>query len=417
MGFFAGDFRFPVFYSRLAQSASSPRPTQRSAIQSGHLFADNVRFLSMAAIVFIHTADAYPYQPLSQRYLAQPFKFGTIAFFLVAGFLFGERIDQYSSKQYYARRLKNVFLPWSIWYLLYAGLHIGSNIAHGRLTLHSAHPLSQLWLVFSNSLLDTAYWFVPNLLVALGVLLLFRRVLRDARIGAAFFAVTLVYAANIYGHWFPAEHTRAVFGFVFYLWLGAWAAWHFEALEKWLLSIPVWVVIGLVVATNALALGEAMLLASLHSVDPMNSLRITNQISSVVVVLAIVRVRQALWPRFVDVRAHTFGLYLTHTVALTVLDPILIRVMPRIAPIRFWSSVSCFMALLLVMFVFIYGSCLILVRGLLMNRWLRWTVGVTGRMRSGSVGSIGADLRQSGQSIAALPLVPSKNLGSLAGDH
>lgn len=103
---------------------SGPRDAKAQAppTSANHLFANNVRFLSMAAIIAIHTMDAYPGGPVAHRYLAQLFKFETIGFFLISGFLFGERIDRYSSIGYFTRRLRSVFLPWSVWYLLTAVL-------------------------------------------------------------------------------------------------------------------------------------------------------------------------------------------------------------------------------------------------------------------------------------------------------
>lgn len=82
---------------------------------NNHLFANNVRFLSMAAIIGIHTLENYPGAvmltsiPPKFLYLLQPLKFGTIGFFLVSGFLFGERIEKHSSFEYFKRRLRGSF--------------------------------------------------------------------------------------------------------------------------------------------------------------------------------------------------------------------------------------------------------------------------------------------------------------------
>lgn len=218
-------------------------------------------------------------------------------------------------------------------------------------------------------------------MIALGVLLVLRRKLRDARVGILFVLLSLFYAFNIYGDWMPVGHPRAVFGFVFYLWLGAWGAWHFADVQKWLEHIPAMVMLCLVVLTNALALVEARVLVSLRSEDPLNTLRITNQVASVVVVLAIMKLKRAVWPRFVDVRGHTFGLYLTHTVALALLLSTLVRVQ-RIATGIKWSSLPFALIVLPSMFVVVYGSCLLLVRFILSRAWLRWTVGLAGSGRS-----------------------------------
>lgn len=87
--------------SRIGPDSSAQNFTnnQTSKITlSHHLFADNMRFLSMAAIVGMHTIYAYGAKldaSLFPELLYLPIqflKFGTIAFSLVAGFLFGDRM-------------------------------------------------------------------------------------------------------------------------------------------------------------------------------------------------------------------------------------------------------------------------------------------------------------------------------------
>jgi len=60
----------------------------------------------------------------------------------------------------------------------------------------------------------------------------------------------------------------AILGFVFYLWLGAWGAWHFPALEKLLARVPAIAMLGLIFLTLTLALAETKLLHALGSIDP-----------------------------------------------------------------------------------------------------------------------------------------------------
>ena len=386
MGAVADALQYPVDQGTTGKQKSTDATTPPADSDANHLFANNVRFLSMAAIIAVHSLSVYPIlrhgegaAPFFLLCVAQLFKFGTIAFFLVAGFLFGERIDQYSSLQYYTRRLKNVLLPWLVWFSIYCVLRVATDVAHGKISLHSPGAVRSIYNeCIGGGLLGTAYWFVPNLLIALGVLLVFRRVLRDTRVGAAFLLVSIFYAGNIYMGWIPVQHSKAVFGFIFYLWLGAWGAWHFEAVSRWVARIPAAAMLGLIVLANVLAIGEAKLLLSLHSTDALNTLRITNQICSTVAVLAIMKLKQATWPRFVNVRAHTFGLYLTHSIGLASLKQILLHV----AFAAFWGSAAGAALALPIAFFIAYGGCLLVVRALLSCSWLRWTTGVAGSTRS-----------------------------------
>ncbi len=316
-------------------------PLTRQPASPDHIFANNVRFLSMAAIIGVHAIGAYsaivqlPSVSAPLFYFEQPLKFGTIAFFLVAGFLFGERIDAYSPLEYFKRRLRSVLTPWLFWFSLFGMLVLASDVVHKRL---AGSILSHAFTMYCKLLPNSIFWFVPNLLFALAILLLFRRLLIDVRMGLLFLLASLFYGINIYGQWIPVPHPQAVFGFVFYLWLGAWCAWHFPTLEKRLARIPVSAMLCLIVLALTLALAESKLLSSLGSIDPMNSLRISNQIYSVVVVMGIVKVKGAMWPRFVDVRKHTFGLYLTHAFGFAVLTVVLKPILPRWVALSMWRG-------------------------------------------------------------------------------
>jgi membrane-bound acyltransferase YfiQ involved in biofilm formation len=153
----------------------------------------------------------------------------------------------------------------------------------------------------------------------MAVLLLFRRYLYTLQLGVCLLAVNLVYTVNIYGLWFPSRHTQALFGFVFYLWLGSYIANNFEAANQLLNKISFSASVVLAFFTYLLSIGESYWLTLLNNPDPLNSLRFTNQLFSLAVALVLFKLTRPTWPRFVDVRRHTFGLYLSHTIVMTIL--------------------------------------------------------------------------------------------------
>lgn len=270
---------------------------------------------------------------------------------------------------------------------------LSAEFVHGRL---SGAVLSGVFTNGKNCLFYSAYWFVPNLLVALGLLLVFRPFLNEARTGLIFLLASLFYGVNIYGHWIPVLHTQAVFGFVFYLWLGAWSARHFQLIEEWLSGISTAVLLGLTLFTLMLALAETKLLVALGSMDPVNTLRIGNQLYSLVAVLAIVKVKRSLWPRFVDVREHTFGLYLTHTVALALICSALKRLLSRFNALSWGESNGGALVLIPSVFVLTYLGCLVVVGAFRSNRTLRWTVGLPVRRQEARVRGTFADTISAG---------------------
>jgi hypothetical protein len=83
--------------------------------RNNHLFVSNVRFWSMLGIVAVHSAPTLLLINGTQWYLSAAltalFKFGTIGFFLISGFLLGERVDQQRPMEYFLRRVRRSFYP------------------------------------------------------------------------------------------------------------------------------------------------------------------------------------------------------------------------------------------------------------------------------------------------------------------
>ena len=145
--------------------------------------------------------------------LVQILKFGTIDFFLISGFLLGERMDQCSSWYYLRRRLQKIGRPWVFW----AGISVIGLFIEDQFTgrLAGASLLSQLWQRIDQIVFGSIYWFVPNMLFALGILLLFRRLLDRVSFGIVLGACSAFYGINAYFDWLPSDHKIALFGFVF----------------------------------------------------------------------------------------------------------------------------------------------------------------------------------------------------------
>ncbi len=287
-----------------------------------HLCVDNVRYWSMFAVIAVHSLIAWGIHSDSgigweiQIALLQAAKFGTIGFYLISGFLLGQRVDRYGPYEYFLRRLKTVALPWAIWAGIFTVLPFAKSLSLGSANGSIGRPMLHY---ASQVVLFSPYWFVPNFFIGLLVLLMLRRHLDDARAGIALFSVSLFYGVNVYGKWIPANHTYAALGFVFYLWLGSWVARHPQTLLPFVQRIR-WssLVLG-ILATGALALGEAHLLRGLKADNVVNTLRVSNQLFSMLAVIGLTKLRRPTWPRFMDVRAHTFGLYLIHPICIFLL--------------------------------------------------------------------------------------------------
>jgi membrane-bound acyltransferase YfiQ involved in biofilm formation len=360
------------------------RPTVRATDSEGHIFVDNVRFLSMAAVVLVHCIGGVgALAGMSSadgllRGLLQPFKFGTIGFFLISGFLMGEGLTRRGSWEYLKRRLERVLVPWFLWCSIFVVIFVAGDIDRGRLNLHFTRDATiSLVQVVRGCMFESAYWFVPNLLLALCVLLFFRRVLYDLRVGCVLLAISVFYGLNLHARWLPVHsHTQALFGFVFYLWLGVWAARNFAAVDAWISQTSTPMLIVAAVLACLAALRESEVLYSMGSTSVVNTLRLSNQVYSVAAVLVIVKLRKAVWPRAMDVRTCTFGIYLTHSIVLVLAVFIIKRALLRAFGEAAWTSpAEVEICLSFLTFAVTYGSSLALTAWLLNQPRLSWMVG------------------------------------------
>ena len=281
----------------------------------------------MLAIITIHCSGTITTIGFNSKLgiaLVTPFKFATIGFFLISGFLLGERVDRRNPVEYFMRRFRRVFVPWLFWY----GMMCTTVVAIQELTGGNYVNRGIIWTACSLAraiLINSSFWFVPNLLLGIATLLICRRYLYSLKLGIALLAVNLVYVVNIYTLWFRSGHGEALFGFVFYLWLGSYAAQNFERISHSLARIPTATLVATSLIAGIAAYWESNLLSTFGRSDPLNTLRLSNQVFSISMVLLIFKFDGSTWPRFIDVRRHTFGLYLSHSIVLLFLMSFLQR--------------------------------------------------------------------------------------------
>ncbi len=327
--------------------------------KTNYVFVDTVRFWSMFAVIGFHCLSLFGVlkHPMVQTsmVIATLLKFGTIGFFLISGFLLGDRVQTCRPMEYLGKRMKKVFVPWICWFSamsFYLLAHHRNEIGFNRA---GSHMLGRnLYLC----LFDTPYWFVPNLLLGLCVLLIFRKYLYDARLGAILLAIDLFYAVNIYAHWVPSSHQEALLGFVFYLWLGSYASRRFDVLGGWLGRVSLWTLGGLTVMAAVCALGEAEWLIHLGAQGPLNTLRVTNQAFSVLAVLTMMKLGKSAQPRFIDSRRVTFGLYLTHPLMIELVLRVTQGGLRRVPASTVWMRPVGLVALWGLVFAAVYGLSL-----------------------------------------------------------
>lgn len=342
------------------------------------VFVDHVRFWSMFSVIAVHcliaaaAGEAPRDREMMLMALSVPVKLGTIGFFLISGFLLGHKMLTSRRMEYLGRRLKRVFVPWLMW----STLMVVDLCWHRRMEfVLGSERLQLLGRQWYTVLVHSPFWFVPNLLVGMCVLLVFRRYLYDLRLGAALLAIDLFYAVNIYGQWVPSEHSEALVGFVFYLWLGSYVAHRFDRLRALLEKIPMRLLLMAIGLAACCCYGESRWIYHLQRTDPENTLRLSNQVCSVLAVLALMKGKRTVLPKFLNARRDTFGLYLSHTLAEELALLLLHATVGRYWP-ELMSSRAGLLLLWPMLFVMVYGLALGMTKALAGWPATSWLVGM-----------------------------------------
>lgn len=129
---------------------------------------------------------------------------------------------------------------------------------------------------------------------------------------------SLVYGANLYAQWFTTQHTTAWFGFMIYLWVGAYARQNWATLEPMIRKIDwKWLLVSTALTGAAVALETRYLMT--FSDDSANALKFSNHVYSISWCLLLIAFPWRIVPRWIDSRRESFGVYLTHPLILLVM--------------------------------------------------------------------------------------------------
>lgn len=341
-------------------------------------FIDSIRCISMMCIVFEHSAHVGIYlfkgltiNNLFYMSLIQLAKPGTIAFFLLAGFLIGSKFKDYTPIEYFKRRLSNTFVPWIIWSLFFV-LTMSWKM---WVISHKETDFNFLDLIlksFEDVYLFSSYWFIINFLICIGTLLIFRKYLYSTWLGVVLLAFTLTYSVNIYYEWFPPMHTYAMFGFIFFLWLGAQMNRYWDKIQEFINRISYSLLSFLFILTLALSIFEVTVLYKMKSTDPYNTLRFSNILYSLVAFVILLKIKEFSFTKYFKPRETTFGIYLVHYILVYNLLAEILRPF-HFTPIQDLSVVGILMISLL-RFIVIYSLTFAIVSAINKTK-LKWIIG------------------------------------------
>lgn len=340
-----------------------------------------MRFIAMIGIVMEHSSPFLELKLINfqdqviQTIALQFIKFGTIVFFILAGFLIGDKFNEYTTKQYLSRRLKTTLKPWVFWVSIFITLFFidqGVRYYKNFDAPGFVHPLAYLIDRFRFILVYTSFWFIINFMICIAILLLFRRYMYKLWLGLLLGVLSLFYSINLYFEWIPTGHTTALVGFVFYLWLGVILHRYFDEFERWIskrsfLSLSFWVFLTFIISCL-----ESLNLIKLGSADSLNTLRITNIIYSFACFLFLYRFCNFKFIEKLNPRSMTFGIHLVHHILIIIFLPMLLKPLKIVyADLSVWNL---FLMQFLIFFI-IYGTTYFLVYYIGKSKRFKWTVG------------------------------------------
>jgi len=295
---------------------TSPKP---GAGTVNYPFVDWIRMIAMIGIIWAHTPNFeggknFPSLDNIPLYFffMDFFKFGVICFFMISGFLLSRKIGHSSPVSYFKNRIYSTLFP----YLVAFGLIVLLFIFKTQLLHQESKYTVGEYIV--NMFFESALWFLPNYWISLIVILCFVKYLNKLSLGMFLLVVTLVHTYYFVYSIYAQSHVHALFAFIFYLWLGyIIGKRHLHLrIKEW----NVYLLLGLCVLSYICTSMESVVLYQHGSNEPMNILRMSNQVYSVLAFVTMVRLfKNPISTKWVNPRKETFGIYLYHMFPLALL--------------------------------------------------------------------------------------------------
>lgn len=351
----------------------------QAALNKNFDFVDTIRCLSMIGIVFEHCsvlwADHYKNtaDQLVQASVMQFFKFATIAFFLIGGFLINHKFTEYTPLEYLKNRFKNTIGPWLFWIIILIVLNaIHTYYVHFKFGNSQHVNSSFIATQLKNIIFYSSFWFILNFLICISILLIFKKYIYNLGFGLTWGAISLFYSLNLYYGWIVTEHSTALFGFVFYLWLGVYLNKYYDRVSVFIKKVSwLWLIV-INLLLFAFANAEILYLMDRGSADAFNTLRITNILYSLAMFALLLKIGPLKrLQTFLKPRQTTFGIYLLHQI-------LIIRLLPEVfRPAKFEvTQMGVFEATgyTLIRFLLVYSLSFLLVYVILKTRF-KWAIG------------------------------------------
>lgn len=263
----------------------------------------------------------------------QIFKFAVICFFMISGFLLGDKITTTDSIQYFKNRFNTTIKP----YLIAFSVFLGLLLIRAFLLKRNVTDTNSLGSIIKFCIYNTFFWYLPNYFICLAVILVFKKYLKSWYLGLSLLCITLLYTIlTVYTNTFSAGHSTALFAYVFYLWLGAFI--RHKNLVNNIIKSRLYPILALAICLFALSSLESYILYKLD-LQHFNILRIFNQLYSVAMFVLLVKLgSKKMNFGIFNPRKESYGIYLYHGFFVYFVFPKLIILINDYLGIQLWST-------------------------------------------------------------------------------
>lgn len=317
-----------------------------------------VRFMAICSVVWGHCLLGLENRVFNQNnfqiiqaVMLQAGRIGTIMFFIISGFLLFDKVHRFSPADYLRYRLKSVIRPWALFLFLLVFIQLFEKLPPQELLAGHMLPIIKMfWQLLKGAVFHAAYWFVPVSIISAVTLIALKLYMDKFWLGMMLLTFSLFYSFNLYKAWIPVNHTEAVFGYMFYLWLGMQIKRHIHKVKYVLSKLSAIILAITSLFIFCIACTEGIWLTKLGCADAYGSLRLSNAVLSILLFLMLLKSHRLTFIDWLHPQQNTYGIYLVHSIIIMELAPIVNKL---IIAHKIYLNLTEFAALQMIFFLIV----------------------------------------------------------------
>ena len=342
---------------------------------------DTIRFITITIIVWAHSLFSQWHvqssgdlvEQIVRATVLQAGAISTVIFFIVSGILIHSKLQAYNLHLYINERARSIYFPW-IFIVCFNAILI---------MLHRL-PLLELWYtrdfdqfimsiyaIMNGLLIHGPYWFVVTYFVGMVILILCKKYTESIFFGLCLGIITLFYGLNFYFGLIDTQHSKAVLGYTFFIWLGFPIHRNWNSIINFVEQLK-WkfLIVGLFLLF-CIASYEGLTLSQSGVNDPFASNRLSNITFSIIFFLFLLKIGAIRIINNLNPRKIVFGIYLINSIVVLELSILLNEYFHELSFLNIWSLLGLqliyFLVILFITYIIVYS---------LKKSPLRWIIGV-----------------------------------------